>query len=81
MTMAILIKLLTIRMVANNFAGLSRNLIMKEDDLFLSFFKSSILDDDSEKKAISLPEIKAEHNNKRRRMIIETINPVIPMFK
>jgi hypothetical protein len=80
-TIPIFIKLLTIRIVANNLAGFSNNLSIRFEGLLLSFFKSSIEEEDREKKAISLPEINAEHSNNSMRMISEIIIPVIPMFR
>ena len=64
MTIAILIKLLLINIVANNFLGISLRynirLLTKES----SFFRVITSFDDNEKKATSDPEIKAEATNK-----------------
>ena len=76
-TMAILIRLLATRIVANSFLGFRSsfwtNCIFFESSLPLSSSKSEI---ESEKKAISAPEIKAEQNNKTKTKTILVISVV-----
>jgi hypothetical protein len=76
-TIAILIKLLATRIVANNFLGRSNSfaIICIVTDLFS--IPSSILDFVRENKATSAPEIKAEHTSKTKRKRILVINDVL----
>lgn len=67
-TIKMFIKLLVIKIVANNFLGLSSNLTILLSPLNFSesLFKSVC---EIEKKAISVPEIKAEHTSNNKRII------------
>jgi hypothetical protein len=56
-------KLLATRIVANNFLGRSNNLAIKLPLLKSSAVKSSIFFCESEKRATSVPETKAEQNS------------------
>lgn len=64
MTMATFTKLLVIKMVAKSFLGRSRSEIMRSPLLFFRFCISIRLLGSMEKKAISEPEIRAEHINR-----------------
>ncbi len=66
----ILIKLLAIKIVANNFLGFFSCSITVFIPFFLASNAWSTLYFESEKKAISVPEIKAEQTNKTNRDII-----------
>lgn len=69
--MPIFIKLLATNMVASNFLGRCNNLEIIRNILGLSSNPLSISLRVREKKATSVPEINAEHNNR----IISKINP------
>ena len=73
MTIAILIKLLETRIVANNFFGRSSNFAIISN--FLEPVSSCVSRSDrvSENSATSAPDIKAEHNNKIKSKIMPSI--------
>ena len=74
--MAIFIKLLATRMVANSFLGLESSLaiILPTGVLEKSSSFTSVVE--SEKKATSAPEIRAEHMRSNKRMLtFSTITP------
>ncbi len=72
MTTAILIKLLATKIVANSFLGFSNNRVIIEPLLPSSSIKSSRSFCESENKATSEPEIKAEQKSRK----ITAINPI-----
>jgi len=74
-------KLLEINIVARSLAGLSSNLNIVLETMVFSSFSSSSSVGDSEKKAISLPEIKAEPINKPIRIKTELMSPTTEILK
>jgi len=80
-TIPILMRLFAIKIVASNFAGFSSNFSITEEDFSVSFFNCSKCEEESEKKAISLPDIRAEHNNKNMSMMMDTTVPAIPILR
>lgn len=71
--MAMLTKLLVIKMVASNFPGFLNNDKMVLETVFFSSSSSTVSFEVREKNAISLPEINAEAIKRNTRKMQETI--------